>query len=97
MHPSRCPPPEAASCLRDLPNIGPRLEAGLLLLGIQHPSQLRGQDPSQLYDELGVMTGQAPDLCVLDVFASIVTYMDTGVALPWWHYTGQRKARQKAA
>jgi hypothetical protein len=31
------------------------------------------------------------DPCVLDVFMSIVHFMDGGEALPWWSFTEERK------
>lgn len=40
---------EAVRTLRDLPNVGPAAAADLRLLGIEHPGQLAGREPMQLY------------------------------------------------
>ncbi|WP_047243183.1 helix-hairpin-helix domain-containing protein [Chromobacterium subtsugae] len=93
MHPSRCPAPDAAFSLLQLPNVGPRAAADLERLGIQEPGQLRGRDPHQLYLELCDRTGQRHDPCVLDVMLSICHYIDTGEARSWWSFTAERKRR----
>ena len=84
----------AAECtvLEQLPNIGPSLAADSRLIGIQHPTELRGKDAFVLYQKLCTATGQRHDPCVLDTFMAATDFMGGAPAAPWWHYTAQRKA-----
>ncbi|MBS1766456.1 MAG: helix-hairpin-helix domain-containing protein [Acidobacteria bacterium] len=77
--------------LTDLPNVGEAAAADLRRLGITRPAQLAGGDPRALYDRLCVLTGARHDPCVLDVFISIVRFMDGEDPKPWWAYTDERK------
>jgi len=63
----------------------------LRLVNIQHPKDLIGKDAYQLYDELCKVTGKRHDPCVIDVFLSVVNFMNGGEAKPWWKFTGERK------
>lgn len=64
--------------LVDIHNIGKAMERDFLLLGIEHPTDLIGRDPYQLYEELCSVTQKKHDPCVLDVFISAVKYMEGG-------------------
>jgi hypothetical protein len=77
--------------LEDLPNIGPAMAGDLRRIGIAGPGDLAGRDPFELYDALCRATGARHDPCVLDVFMSVVSFMDGGPALPWWAFTERRK------
>ncbi|PIE61992.1 MAG: mitomycin resistance protein [Desulfobacterales bacterium] len=77
--------------LTDLPNIGKAMEKDLLLLGISNPSELKGKNPYDLYEALCQKTGIKQDLCVLDVFISITSFMDGNEPKPWWAFTEERK------
>lgn len=79
--------------LEDLPNIGKAGAADLRLIGIDRPAQLPGQQPWQMYRTLCEVTGQRHDPCVIDVFMSVVNFMEGADPLPWWAYTSERKAR----
>lgn len=79
--------------LTDLPNIGKAMAADLQLLGIRQPQDLIACDPYQLYRELCATTGVLHDPCVLDVFISIVRFIQGDDPQPWWHYTAERKQR----
>lgn len=79
--------------LQDIPNIGPAMEADLRLLGIDHPAELANRDPDALYAELCRLTGAHQDPCVLDTLVPAVRFMQGAPALPWWHYSAERKAR----
>jgi len=59
--------------LKDIPNVGPVIAAKLGLLGYKSPSELIGQDPYAMYDDLCKLTGKRHDLCLLDVFISVVS------------------------
>ena len=85
-------PREQVHKLLDLPNVGKACVADLKLLGIERPEQLIGRNPYHMYDELCQITGTRHDPCVYDVFISAVRYMEGAPALPWWHYTKERKA-----
>lgn len=85
------PDRNTVSRLRDLPNVGPATEADLILLGIDHPKKLMGEDAYALYNQLCAATGVRHDPCVIDVFLSLVHFMEGGDALPWWEFTEERK------
>ncbi len=84
---------DEAMRFEDIPNIGPAMAKDFRLLGLDEPSQLAAADPYALYDELCKITGTRHDPCVLDTFISAVRFMDGAPALPWWHYTAERKAK----
>ena len=77
--------------LEDLPNVGKAIAADLRAIGIRLPDQLRGQDPVVLYKKLNLEKGRRQDPCVLDVFMSVVSFIEGGPALPWWAFTEERK------
>ena len=77
--------------LEDLPNVGKAIAADLRAIGIQLPDQLRGQDPVVMYKKLNLEKGRRQDPCVLDVFMSVVSFIEGGPALPWWAFTEERK------
>lgn len=78
--------------LEDLPNIGKEMAADLRCIGIREPAQLIGNDAFKMYEKLCERTGSRHDPCVLDVFMSVVHFMDGGDALPWWSFTAERKS-----
>ena len=82
---------KTVSKLTDLPNIGKAMAADLKLIGIDHPQKLIGKDPFKLYVNLCRKTGTKQDPCVLDVFMSVVHFMNGGKPLPWWSFTAKRK------
>ena len=82
---------KTVSHLEELPNIGKAMAGDLRLIGIDCPSKLIGQNPFELYDELCAKSGKRHDPCVIDVFMSVVQFMEGGDALPWWAFTEERK------
>lgn len=80
-----------AKQLQDIPNIGPAIEADLLLLGVKRPSDLKNKNPFALYQKLEKLTGTHHDPCVLDTFMAIVDFMNGAPPHPWFHYTSERK------
>jgi hypothetical protein len=82
---------KTVSDLEQLPNIGKAMAKQLRLLGINFPQQLIGRDAYQLHDKLCRLTGTKSDPCVIDVFLSVVHFMEGGEALPWWNFTEERK------
>lgn len=90
MNPSKVDRTRLAT-LTDLPNVGPAIAEDLRLLGFHRPSQLVGQNPSEMYRMLCEKTGRRQDPCVLDVFVSVTRFMAGEEARPWWAYTRERK------
>ena len=85
------PDREKVSRLEDLPNIGEAAAADLYLIGVHHPKDLIGKEPFQMYERLCSMSGRRHDPCVIDVFMSVVHFMEGGASLPWWSFTESRK------
>jgi hypothetical protein len=79
--------------LEQIPNIGPSLAEDLRLVGVSHPQDLIGRDPYEMYEELCQKTGERHDPCVIDVFISVVRFMEGEPERPWWAYTSERKHR----
>jgi len=76
--------------LQSIPGVGPRLAQALTDLGYLCVSQLRGADPEQMYEQLGVLRGIHIDRCVLYVFRCAVYFAGNGVhdpeRLKWWNW-----------
>ena len=86
--------------LKDLASIGPAMLRDLELLGIRSVQQLARRSPEQLYEKLCAVTGQAQDICVLDVFRCAVAQA-RNPKLPaaqrnWWFWSRQRKRKENA-
>ena len=77
--------------LEQLPNVGPSLAASLRCVGVNCPKDLHGRDPIAMYDDLCRVAGRRQDPCVLDVFISVVRFMEGEASRPWWKYTAERK------
>jgi len=82
---------ERLGTLRDLPNVGPKIAALLVRLGIDRPRDLVGRDGFELYDAICCCDGMRYDPCLLDVFISITRFMNDESPRPWWEYTAERK------
>ncbi len=82
---------DKVSKLEDLPNIGKAMADDLRRIGFSKPQQLIGQEPFRMYEALCERSGAHHDPCVLDVFMSIVHFMNGGAPLPWWSFTAERK------
>ena len=92
MNPSRVVREEVKR-FTDLPNVGPAAARDFEVLGYSEPGQLAGADPLDLYQSLCIATGTRQDLCVLDVFMSVTSFLAGGPPEPWWHFTERRKQR----
>lgn len=83
--------------LRDLVSVGPAIAHDFELLGIYLVAQLARRNPKKLYEQLCATTGQAQDICCLDVFqAAVAQAKDPNLAFEkrqWWYWSRQRKAR----
>jgi len=89
------PDRETVSRLAELPNIGKAIAKNLQLIGIDHPRKLIGKDPFELYNALCEKTGKSQDPCVIDVFMSVIHFMEGGDPSPWWFFTNVRKKHKK--
>lgn len=85
-----------AGPLASLRNIGTAALADFAVLGIQTVPQLARQEADTLYLTLCQKTRQRHDPCVHDVFAAAIHQARTGEVLDWWHFTPERKIRQKS-
>ena len=79
--------------LGELKNVGGAMLRNLELLGIERIEDLTTCTPDLLYVQLFHITGKRPHPCVWDVFAAIIHESKTGEALPWYHWTPERKAQ----
>jgi hypothetical protein len=77
--------------LEALPNIGKAIGKDLRLIGIKQPQDLIGKNAFDLYTLLCEKKGRRIDHCVIDVFMSVIHYMEGGESLPWWSFTKKRK------
>jgi hypothetical protein len=83
--------------LDDLVSVGPAMLRDFEQLGIASVAQLSRQSPEKLYEKLCQITGQAQDICCLDVFRAAVAQA-RNPRLPldqcqWWYWSRKRKAR----
>ena|SRR5512135_2258060 len=81
--------------LQGLVSIGPAMLRDFKLLGIQTVGQLARRNPEKLYERLCAITGQAQDICCLDVFRAAVAQARDPL-LPveqcsWWYWSRKRK------
>lgn len=83
--------------LKDLVSVGPAMLRDFELLGIRSIAQLARRDPQHMYETICERTGQAHDICCLDVYRAAVAQA-RNPRLPaqqcqWWYWSHQRKAR----
>jgi len=83
--------------LEDLVSIGPAMLRDFNMLGIHSVAQLSRRSPEKLYERLCEVTGQAQDICCLDVFRAAVAQA-RNPQLPaeqcqWWYWSRRRKAK----
>jgi pathogenicity locus Cdd1 protein len=86
---------EAVAWFQAIPNVGPKMAAELVKLGVTRLQGAAGRDPDEMYHELCAIDAKRHDPCVRDIFAAVVSYADGGPARPWWDFTPERKAREK--
>jgi hypothetical protein len=83
--------------LQDLISVGPAMACDFELMGIRSVAELARRNPEKLYERLCQVTGEAQDICCLDVFRAAVAQA-RNPRLPaeqcqWWYWSRQRKAR----
>jgi len=83
-------------CLQELTSVGPAIVRDFELLGIRSVAQLSRRNPEKLYEKLCEITGQAQDICCLDVFrAAVAQARDPRLPAQqrhWWYWSRRRKA-----
>ena len=83
--------------LEDLVSVGPAMIRDFKLLGIHSVAQLSRRNPLKMYEKLCEVTGQAVDLCCLDVFRAAVAQARNpklpGEKCEWWYWSRRRKAQ----
>ena len=82
--------------LAELDSIGPAMLRDFGLLGIRSVAELSRRNPEKMYEDLCRITGQAVDICCLDVFRAAVAQA-RNPRLPaeqrkWWYWSRKRKA-----
>ena len=92
----KSPNRQSISQLQDLPNIGKAMTRDLNIVGIHAPKDLIGKDGYQLFHKLCKITGMKHDPCVIDVFLSVVAFMEGGDPKPWWKFTAKRKEHMES-
>jgi len=83
------PDRETVTRLDELPNIGKVMSRDLQLVGINHPKMLIGKKQFELYEALCARSGKTIDPCVIDIFMSVIHFMEGGDPLPWWSFTAK--------
>jgi hypothetical protein len=82
--------------LSDLVSLGPAMLRDFELLGVRSVAQLARRNPEKMYEKLCQVTGQALDICCLDVFrAAVAQAKDPNLPHEqrlWWHWSRKRKA-----
>ena len=83
--------------LEDLVSVGPAMVRDFRMLGIHSVAQLSRRNPEKMYEKLCKLTGQAVDLCCLDVFRAAVAQARNPKLPPekceWWYWSRLRKAK----
>lgn len=81
--------------LLEIPGIGPRMAGELRDLGFTDPSEIRDQDPDQMYRDICEIRGNKLDRCVLYVFRCAVYYASHDThdpeLLKWWNWKDQKE------
>jgi hypothetical protein len=73
-----------------IPGIGPNMARDLRDLGFTEASELRGQDPERMFEDLCQLRGQRVDRCVLYAFRCAVYFVSherhDAELLKWWNW-----------
>lgn len=84
--------PKNISDLQQIPSIGPNMELHLKKLGYQCVTDLRGQNPEEMYERDIKVHGNKSDRCVLYVYRLAVYFAETeesereAAKLQWWNW-----------
>ena len=79
-----------ADDLQIIPGVGPSISKDLRDLGYSRVSELRREDPEQMYQALCELRGSHIDRCVLYVFRCAVYFAENDThdpeLLQWWNW-----------
>jgi len=94
LSPERCQELVALSEFQTLGSVGPSIAADLWALGYRSVEELRGENPTAMFERFEELTGGPVDPCVEDTFRCAVaqaTLEDLPPALRhWWRWMNQR-------
>jgi hypothetical protein len=80
--------------LQTIPSVGKACAYDLWNIGIRKISDLKNQNPAQLYHKLNVVTGITHDICMLYTFRCAVYYASTKnyetEKLKWWYWKNKK-------
>ena len=88
MHPNKVQR-DKLNKLSDLPNVGKAVAEDLALLGITQPQDLAGQDAYEMYDRLCSLTATRHDPCMIDIFLSLVDFIQGTEAMVAFYGTAK--------
>ena len=81
--------------LRELTSVGPAMLRDFEMLNVKSVEQLACEEPNEMYERLGRITGKLQDPCVLDVFTAAVAQARDPELPPaqrqWWYWSRERK------
>ena len=81
---------EANKSLQIIPGIGKSLSQDLVDLGYKKVSDLKDQNPEDMYQKLITLRGEHIDRCVLYVFRCATYYASNSIHEPellkWWNW-----------
>lgn len=87
---------------REIPGVGPDMEAHLMSLGLTNLAELARENPDELYTRDCLQFGQPLDLCILYVFRCAVYYARTPAGrrapekLNWWYWKDHKLEEEEA-
>ncbi len=81
---------EASKEFQIIPGVGKNLSQDLVDLGYKKVTELKGENPETMYQNLTALRGEHIDRCVLYVFRCAVYYSSELVHKPellkWWNW-----------
>ena len=83
--------------LRKIPGVGKVVAQDLLNLGFQSISDLKGQNPEEMYIHHNEIKGSVQDICMLYTFRCAVYFAETPKTkqelekLKWWNWMDKEK------
>ena len=87
-----------AGDLRQIPGVGPNMEAHLNRLGHTTVESLAGQDPEEMYLRDCALEGGPLDRCVLYVYRLAVYYAEHREREPeklkWWYWKDRKEGAE---
>lgn len=81
--------------LQKIPGVGKKISRDLIDLGYQQISELKGENPEQIYQNLMALRGVHIDRCMLYVFRCAVYYASNfnhdPELLKWWNWKDEKQ------